>query len=79
MSDAAPTITQLALDLHTDLANIKNYFGKSPAVTLAIITEAETKLLAISRYIGEVRLSVVPEVSPATPVGWTMIEGDNAA
>lgn len=55
MSDAAPTITQLALDLHTDLANIKIYADKSADVTAALIIEAEAKVAAISAHLGDVR------------------------
>lgn len=62
MSDTAPTITQLALDLHTDLANIKIYADKSSPVVLALLIEAEKKVQAIALYIGDTRQSVLDKL-----------------
>lgn len=60
-----PTITQVALDLHTDLANIKVYGDKSAAVTRALLAEADAKLVAIGEYIGTVRNSLNVAEAPA--------------
>lgn len=60
-----PTVTELALALHTDLANIKVYQGKAPAVTRALLAEADAKLVAIGEYIGNVRHSLNFSEAPA--------------
>lgn len=50
-----PTITQLALDLHTDLVNIKVYATKSPDVVRALIIAAEEKIDAITTFLDSAR------------------------
>lgn len=63
------TITQLALDLHTDLANIKVYRETSPAVTRALIAEAFAKLSALTDHLESVQASMVAAQAPA-PAVW---------
>lgn len=72
------TITQLALELHTDLANIKIYEVKSPAVTRALIAEADKKLAAINDYLKSVHRETIMAEGP---IGWGKIDAstDQAA
>lgn len=58
------TPTELALALHTDLATIKTYGVKAPAVTRACIAEAEAKLTAISEHLACVRKSLLAAQAP---------------
>lgn len=51
------TPTELVLALHTDVANLKTYDTTAPAVTRALIAEAEAKINAISDHIICVRRS----------------------
>lgn len=64
MTDAIPTITQIALDLHTDLMTIKTYGTKAPPVTRALIAEADAKLIAISEHLECVRRSLIAVEAP---------------
>lgn len=53
-----PTPSSLALSLHTDLANIKTYSETSPAVTRALIDEADAKVRLIQFYLTEMLAKV---------------------
>lgn len=52
---SVPTnVRRLALDLHTDLANIDNYAGQT-ALVGALLETAENKVAVIAGHLAEVR------------------------
>lgn len=72
------TPTERVLALHTDVANLKTYGTTAPAVTRALIAEAEAKINAINDHITCVRRSLLAAEAPR---GWDKVEAgtDQAA